>query len=286
MTGKDMTAGGVTYEELLQMGRQYLLKSGIEEAGSDSWLLFSYVTGMGRAQYFIRQKEKAEEDEVQRYRISIKKRSLFIPLQYITGEQEFMGLPFYVNKDVLIPRQDTEILVETALSYVSGKKILDLCTGSGCIAVSLTVLGKPESCLASDISVPALKVARKNAERNRVDITFAESDLFGNISGCFDRIVSNPPYISPEVVEGLMKEVKEHEPRIALEGGQDGLDFYRRIIKDSRRFLKKGGMLFFEIGYDQAERVMEMMERSGFAEVFCKKDYAGLDRVVYGRRIN
>ncbi len=278
----DMSAD-TTYKELLKAGENYLSDSGITESAADSFLLFSHVTGFHRADYFLKQDEAPTEAERTEYRRLLLKRGQHIPLQYITGEQEFMGLHFRVNESVLIPRQDTEILVETALPYVEGKEVLDLCTGSGCIAVSLSVLGKTSGCVAVDISKKALEVAQRNVEENLAEVLLAESDLFENVSGRFDIIVSNPPYIETKVVETLMEEVKGHEPHLALDGGEDGLSFYRRIISESRTYLKENGMIFFEIGCEQAASVSMLLRDAGFDDIVCRKDYAGLDRVVYGR---
>ncbi|MBR1741292.1 MAG: peptide chain release factor N(5)-glutamine methyltransferase [Lachnospiraceae bacterium] len=268
---------------MLKRGEKFLSEACREEAATDSWLLFSWLLEMNRAEYIVKERERPSEKELRTYQSLLERRASHIPLQYIIGEQEFMGLSFLVNEHVLIPRMDTEILVETALPYVSEKSVLDLCTGSGCIAVSLSVLGNPDFCLATDISEQALEIARKNAERNQAEVSFLKSDLFGKISGTFDIIVSNPPYISTEIVEGLMEEVRDHEPRLALDGGEDGLIFYHRIILEGKGFLKPQGWLFFEIGYDQGEAVTGMLQAAGFINIVCKKDYAGFDRVVFGQ---
>lgn len=272
-----------TYREMLAEGEKILLQASCEEARTDSWWLFSYLTGMERAEYFLKKEEKPSEHEQSAYRSMIEKRSSHIPLQYITGEQEFMGFPFYVNENVLIPRQDTEILVETVLPYIQGKKVLDLCTGSGCIAISLALLGEPVSCVGTDISSDALETAERNRERNGADVSFFRSNLFEKIEGTFDVIVSNPPYIPTKDVEELQEEVRGHEPFLALDGGSDGLYYYRNILKEGKKFLRPGGFLFFEIGHDEGDAVCNMMWQAGFFNVICKKDYAGLDRVVYGK---
>jgi len=272
-----------SYQELLTKGEQRLGDAGIPDADVDSFLLLEYVTGMDRSHFFLNAGEAAAPAEVQRYRELLEQRARHIPLQHITGEQEFMGFPFYVNGHVLVPRQDTECLVELALAYVEGKHVLDMCTGSGCIAVSLMLLGRPAACCGVDISGHALGVARKNAERNKADVDFLESDLFEKVTGIYDVIVSNPPYIPPDVIEGLSEEVREYEPYLALNGGEDGLLFYRRITKESVMHLSEDGMLFYEIGSEQAEDVIAIMEEAGFRDVDCRKDYAGNDRVVFGR---
>ena len=273
----------ITYRKLLQEGTDILQNVGLQDAEIDSWLLLEYVTGMDRSYYFLKCEEEAEEEEIAVYRKLIHQREGRMPLQYLTGVQEFMGLPFWVNQDVLVPRQDTESLVETALPYVKGKKVLDLCTGSGCIAVSVTVFGEVKECHAVDLSEKALETARKNAERHQAEITFLQSDLFEKVTEVYDVILSNPPYIPCDVIEGLSEEVRGHEPHIALNGGMDGLSFYREITKKSKDHLSEGGMLFYEIGCEQAEDVIKIMQAEGFSDVLCKKDYAGNDRVVYGR---
>ncbi len=274
----------ITYSELLQEGKALLETAAVQEADIDSWLLLEYVTGMDRSCYFLKSTETAAEEEMTVYRKLISQRAGHIPLQYLTGVQEFMGLPFWVNQDVLVPRQDTECLVETALEFAKGKKVLDLCTGSGCIAVSLVVLGQVKECHAADLSAKALETARKNAKRNNAEITFMESDLFEKVTEVYDIILSNPPYIPGDEIEGLSEEVRGHEPHMALDGGMDGLIFYRRIAAESKAYLADGGMLFFEIGCEQAEAVREIMEAEGFYDIVCKKDYAGNDRVVYGKK--
>lgn len=273
----------VSYQELLEVGRSFLKERQVSDAETDSFLLLEYVTGMSRGQFFLRNRDIVKREEAEKYDMLLKRRGEHIPLQHITGEQEFMGLNFLVNEHVLVPRQDTECLVELALPYVKGKKVLDMCTGSGCIAVCMSVLGESQECHAVDISEKALETAKQNIARNHAEVTLIKSNLFVELSGKYDVIVSNPPYISPEVIETLSVEVREHEPRLALDGGEDGLDFYRRITKEAKNYLTAGGFLFYEIGCEQAEAVKAIMQREGFLEVKCRKDYAGNDRVVYGK---
>lgn len=216
----------------------------------------------------------------------IAKRARRIPLQHILGSASFMGFDFRVNEAVLIPRQDTETLVETVLSKENDKSInvLDMCTGSGCIAVSLKLLGDFEGVTAADISAAALDVARDNARRNRADIHFIQSDMFDDVPGSFDVIVSNPPYIPSRDIETLEPEVREHDPVTALDGGEDGLDFYRRIADSSGTALKDGGRLYLEIGFDQGAAVKELLLSHGFEDVTIYRDLAGLDRVAAARK--
>lgn len=277
----------MTYADVLRMGEQQLAEADVQENVLNSWYLFSYCFGMRRDRYFLRQEEEAEPSLVERYRKLLEKRAARIPLEQITGETEFMGLPFYLDENVLIPRQDTECLVEEVLPHCRGKNVLDLCTGSGCIGISLAVLGGCSHVTMTDLSEKALLVARKNAERNQAEryagITLVHSDLFKALHGSFDIIVSNPPYIPTLDIAKLMPEVRDHEPRMALDGSEDGLLFYRRILSGCHAFLHTGGALFFEIGYDQGEAVRTLMEQTGFSHVEIKKDLAGLDRVVKGR---
>jgi release factor glutamine methyltransferase len=195
-----------------------------------------------------------------------------------------MGLEFDVSPHVLIPRQDTEILVEEALKLCEGKKVLDMCTGSGCIIISIAKLGKSAGVAAVDISAEALNVAKGNAAKNEVKVEFIESDLFEKVEGDYDIIVSNPPYIRTKVMEELMPEVKDHEPVIALDGSKDGLYFYRKITASLKQHLRSGGTILYEIGYDQGEAVRDILKQEGFTDILVKKDLSGLDRVVTARR--
>lgn len=271
-----------TYDGLLSRGRECLRQAGIADGELDSWYLLEYVSGMSRSQFFLRRQEQAGRQEVVEYERLLERRSRHVPLQHLTGSQEFMGLSFRVDGHVLVPRQDTECLVEQVLPFVAGKRVLDMCTGSGCIAISLAVLGEPEYCLGVDISPEALAVAEENAGRHHVEAAWLESNLFEKVEESFDVIVSNPPYIPPDVIEGLMPEVRDYEPRIALEGGEDGLEFYRRISTEAASYLNGGGLLFYETGHDQGEAVRQIMLGAGFQDVRCRKDYSGNDRVVWG----
>jgi release factor glutamine methyltransferase len=281
----------MTYRECYERGKAALTAAEIEEAALDARLLLEYVCAADRNTLLVHGDREVAEEELRRYETLIQKRASHIPLQHLTGVQEFMGLEFIVNEHVLIPRQDTEILVEEVLKNLhDGMRILDMCTGSGCILISLLKYSNDCRGVGVDISPEALQVARENAEQllsddefqNESAITFIESNLFEKVTGKFEFIVSNPPYIKRNVIGTLMPEVREYEPVTALDGGSDGLDFYREIAQKSRKFLAGGGMLFFEIGYDQGAEVMELLERNGFADVRIVKDYAGLDRVVYG----
>lgn len=286
----------MNYGEAFRRGKERLLRAGVEDAEWDARLLLEHVCGTARSDLLVHGDRPVEAQEQRIYDSLIEKRTERIPLQHLTGVQEFMGLEFDVNGHVLIPRQDTEILVEEVLKNIhDGMRVLDMCTGSGCILISLLRYTNDCEGVGADISGEALEVAGRNAEKllraraKTLDgeergsrYLFVESDLFEKIEGKFDVIVSNPPYIPSESIGTLMPEVRDHDPALALDGGEDGLFFYRRIVEGSRAHLFGGGMLFFEIGWDQARAVRELMERAGFLEINVVKDYAGLDRVVWG----
>lgn len=271
-----------TYASALRYGKKYLADRQIENSGGDAWYLMEYVWGIDRNYYFLHSDDIIEQKDEERYRDLLQKRGSHIPLQHLTGTCDFMGLTFQVNDQVLIPRQDTETLVESALSRLKeGDRALDLCTGSGCIILSLEKLGPGIRGLGADISAAALAVAKRNRDSLGLESDFCISDLFEGIEGVFDIIVSNPPYIASGKIPGLMEEVRGFEPLLALDGGADGLDFYRRIIKDARNFLKPGGWLGLEIGYDQREAVEELLRRQGFTKTETLQDLSGLDRTVW-----
>lgn len=276
----------MTYAETYKQGVKILEDAEVPEAALDARLLLEYVCDTNRNTLLVHGDREVTEDEAARYEEVLAVRAKRIPIQQIMGVQEFMGLEFAVNEHVLIPRQDTEILVEEVLKHLhDGMRVLDMCTGSGCILVSLMHYSNDCSGIGADLSTEALRVARSNAEKllsAEKSVEFIQSDLFEQITGKFEIIVSNPPYIRPDVIETLMPEVRDHEPMMALDGGADGLDFYRKIVSGSKEYLAGGGMLFFEIGYDQGEDVKTLMEQAGFVEVNVVQDYAGLDRVVYG----
>ena len=278
----------MTLGTLLKEGREILQNAGIAEWDLDAWYLLEYVTGVSRSQYFLDPEREVPQEQKAAYRQMIEKRSTHIPLQHLTGEQEFMGLTFKVNEHVLIPRQDTETLVELVLEERKQRDldVLDVCTGSGCIAISLAVKGGFESVTATDLSEEALKVAERNARTHQVPIRFFQGDLFSALPQSevktFDIITSNPPYIPTAVIATLEPEVREHEPMMALDGTEDGLKFYRQIAKEAGSWLKPGGSIYLEIGYDQGEAVSGLLEDAGFTNVRVVKDLPGKDRVVCG----
>lgn len=346
---------GPTWQQLLEEGENCLLEAGVADAQLDAWYLLEAAFSIDRVHFLMDRNRPVDGRILSKsgplYQEYLEKRAARIPIQHILGNQEFMGLEFTVNENVLIPRQDTEKLVETVLKEHTDREIsiLDMCTGSGCIAVSLAVLGSYEKITAADISKEALKVAKKNARRHflvqkgtvrsestllsespwklrmstyvyRSDVPAAErkssvlegagaaskarepgiaavpgvrkrelflveSDLFSSLdqSDKYDIIVSNPPYIPTSVIDELEPEVKDHEPRLALDGSGDGLYFYRRLAWQSGAYLKKGGMVYFEIGYDQAAAVGQLLVTAGFCDIEIIKDEPGLDRVVRAR---
>ena len=271
------------YQEVYRWGASQLAEAGIEEASLDARLLLEEICGTDRNFLLVHGKEQVSGEKYEDYVKYIALRKSHIPLQQIVGYQEFMGLKFKVTPDVLIPRQDTEILVEEVIRYLhDGMHILDMCTGSGCILLSLLRYSNDCAGTGCDISQKALEVARENADALGLKASFVQSDLFETVNDKYEFIVSNPPYIPTDVIPALMEEVKNHEPLTALDGREDGLYFYRRIVKEAKEHLYPGGMLFFEIGWDQAQAVSALMEEAGYQEVTVCKDLAGLDRVVYG----
>ena len=268
----------LTLKEALAKAVDKLQQMEVPDADIDAWYLLSYVTGLDRAAFFLHGEEPMAEPDMIRYCDLVTKRGERIPLQHLTGEQEFMGLDFHVNEHVLIPRQDTECLVERVLPYVDGKRVLDVCTGSGWIAIAK--LGKPFIVHGVDISEEALAVARQNATELNASVELFAGDLMTRMDGQYDVIVSNPPYIPPSVIEGLMPEVRLHEPMLALDGGQDGLEFYRRIAGQAVTRLAPNGRLFLEIGCEQAAAVAEILQKQGYREVQVFQDLAGKDRIV------
>ena len=366
-SGDDLCVGNSVHEfkiwaDVLNYGKKILKNAGIVEADLDAWYLFEQSFGISRAQYFLCARENivgstaqkiavqeqhgdllesgnaldcAElwlKEKLSAYEHALKKRAARIPLQQIIGQQEFMGLSFFVNEHVLIPRQDTETLVELVLQEQKDKdiSILDMCTGSGCIAVSLKKLGGYAHVEGADISEESLKVAKRNSEeilenndvnndavssrteqiqnctnltnnQNKQDnseermvseasklsqagVTFRHSDMFSNFPETeqFDVIVSNPPYIPSAVIEELEPEVRDHEPRGALDGTADGLYFYRILAEECAKHLTPGGHVYFEIGYDQGAAVKELLDIHGFKDTRVIQDLAGKDRVVCG----
>ena len=274
----------MTYREAIVLGATILKKADIVDAKTDSWLLLAMACKIDHTYYYMHIDEEMTEEQVREFEVLIRKRAERVPLQYITGEQEFMGLTFHVNSNVLIPRQDTETLVEEALKILRpGRKIMDLCTGSGCVLISILKNAHDVEGIGYDISKQAINVAKENAKLNDVPAVFERSDLFEDVTESdFDVIVSNPPYIPTDVVATLMPEVSQFEPHEALDGKGDGLYFYSKILEQCKNYMKPDGYVLFEIGCEQGDSVSTMMRLAGFSEVHVIKDLAQNDRVVMG----
>ena len=270
--------------ELYLQGRQVLSDAGIEEADTDAHILLEYAADMDRSGYYLHMHDPAGKKETQVYLQLLQRRAQREPVQYITGEAFFYGNVFFVTPDVLIPRQDTEILVEEAEKRLRpGMNILDLCTGSGCVLLS--ILNRNEvTGTGSDISAAALAVAEKNRRRLGIRAEWIESDLFEKIEGAFDMISGNPPYISTDVMRELQPEVIGYEPENALDGGKKGLDILTRIICGAPEHLKENGWLLLEIGHDQGEAVKKLLQEQGFKEIQIIRDLEQRERVAAGRR--
>lgn len=268
----------MTYKTLIDEGKRIIDSP---DGTTEAMLLLEYVLHTDRNELLIHPEKEVKNEDADTFMKLAGRRASGEPVQYIIGSAPFYGLEFIVNPSVLIPRFDTEVLVEEVLKAVKeDDKILDLCTGSGCIAVSIKKYKPGAQVYASDISMDAIKIAKGNAEANDTDITFIHSDLLDNVGDGYDIIVSNPPYIKTAVIEGLDDIVKKHEPYIALNGGTDGLDYYRRIVADSRTHLKQGGRLMMEIGYDQGKELKELLKEAGYSNIEIKKDLSGNDRVA------
>ncbi len=274
----------MTIKQIQEKAITQLNHSEVEEASLKTRLVLSHVLNVTKEYLIIHFDEKIDNKNEQAFWSAIEKLKSRVPLEYITNKKEFMKLNFYVDENVLIPRQDTEILVEEVIKRCKTGDILDLCTGSGAIAVSLAKYIKEAVVTASDISTEVLNVARINAKNNDVNITFIKSDLFESLGNKrFDVIVSNPPYIETNVIKTLSEEVQK-EPKLALDGGTDGLDFYKRIIDDAVYYLKSGGLLALEIGYNQANSVVKILKGNGsYCDIEVIKDLNKNDRVILAR---
>ena len=269
---------------LLADGTKMLTQAGIDEAELDAGYILEYITGLNSAQYFIHSEDIIEKNKAEEFFRLIERRSKRIPLSYVIGTRDFFGLTFKVDENVLIPEQETELLVEEVIKHSEGKSVLDMCTGSGCIAISIALFGKPSRVSASDISPKALEVARENAKSLKAgEISFIQGDMFENVTDKFDIIVSNPPYIETGEIDELMPEVRDYIPRLALDGDIDGLKFYRIISKEAVKKLNKNGRIFYEIGYNQSRAVASILLENGFTDVKIMKDYSGLDRIVMAK---
>lgn len=274
-----------TLRQLLAWGEETLRQAQVPDAEVDAWELMETAFAVEKSCYFLQRDDKIEDtDRERQYRGFIEQRSRRIPLQQITGRAWFMGLEFEVSDQVLTPRFDTECLVEAVERLlVPGMRILDLCTGSGCILLSLLARNLRIDGVGTDLSAGALQVACRNRDRLGIQAQLIQGDLFEHVTGSFDVIVSNPPYIPSKEIGGLMPEVRDHEPVMALDGGADGLDFYRRIIREAAGYLKPGGWLAFEIGCSQGEDLVRLLSEAGYTGVRTGRDLAGQVRTAFGQ---
>ncbi len=268
----------MTDKELFELAKKSINSP---EAESDALILFEYVTGKDRMSLYLHPEEEETQEKKEKLLELIERRNTGEPVQYITGKTYFYGLEFLCDKDTLIPRFDTEVLTQEAIKSVpKNARVLDMCTGTGCIIIALKHERNDITAFGSDISEKAILTARKNAQLNECNVEFTVSDMFKNIDGRFDVIISNPPYIERKVIDELDATVKEYEPFTALCGGEDGLDYYRIIAKEAHDHLLKDGSLLLEIGYDQGKSVPEILSAEGFVIIKVIKDLNGLDRVV------
>ncbi len=294
----------MTLENCLRQGINTLQSNNVSDADFDAFALLEYVTGVSKSDFFFKKSDETSDSCYERYIELIERRSKRVPLQHITNRQNFFGYDFYVDSNVLIPRQDTEVLIEKILEVIEANfnveissdiSILDMCTGSGCIAITiykeLIKRGFNIDVTAVDLSKDALAVTEKNVENvvgiKALNNTFhiIESDMFSNINNnrSYDIIVSNPPYIPTRDIEKLEPEVRDYDPIMALDGDTDGLRFYRRIIEESSNYLNNNGFIAFEIGYNQGDDVKSLLEEKGYKDIHIYKDLGGLDRVIIGR---
>ena len=271
-----------TLREAERRGAETLAAAGREEAAQTARLLLCHVLGFNFTDYVLAREDLLSPRDAARYEKLLTRRASGVPLQYLTREQNFCGLSLYVDERVLIPRQDTECLVEEVLRDGARGDLLDLCTGSGCIPLALLKHGNFSCALGADISAEALAVAETNRARTGLPLLLRQSDLFSEIPERFDVITANPPYIESAEIESLSVEVRDHEPRLALDGAADGLAFYRRLAAESGAHLKPGGRLYLEIGMAQGAAVASLLEAAAFSDIQIIRDLAGRDRIVKG----
>ena len=271
-----------TLREAERRGAEILAAEGREEAAQTARLLLCHLLNFNFTDYVLAREDLLSPLDAARYEELLTRRASGVPLQYLTREQNFCGLSLYVDERVLIPRQDTECLVEEVLRDGAGGDLLDLCTGSGCIPLALLKHGNFSCALGADISVEALAVAEINRARTGLALSLRRSDLFSEIPERFDVITANPPYIESAEIETLSVEVRDHEPRLALDGAADGLAFYRRLAAESGAHLKPGGRLYLEIGMSQGAAVASLLKAAAFSDIQIIRDLAGRDRIVKG----
>lgn len=275
-------------KELIEYGKNTLNKNEVQDSSIISRILAEYILNFNRQEIIANIDKEVKEEQRVRYYLALIEIIQGMPIQYITNKQEFMKLDFYVDENVLIPQPDTEILVEKAIEEakkIENVEILDMCTGSGCIGISIAKNIKNAKVTLVDISENVIEIAKKNALRNKVEsqLTFIQSNMFEKVEKKFDIIVSNPPYIKTDVIPKLDKQV-QNEPHIALDGGKDGLKFYKIIIEEAKKYLKENGKLILEIGYDQKEEVENLIKQSGqYKKIEVIKDLSQNDRVIIGK---
>lgn len=275
-------------KELIEYGKNTLNKNEVQDSSIISRILAEYILNFNRQEIIANLDKEVKEEQRVRYYLALIEIIQGMPIQYITNKQEFMKLDFYVDENVLIPQPDTEILVEKAIEEakkIENVEILDMCTGSGCIGISIAKNIENAKVTLVDISKNAIEIAKKNALRNKVEsqLTFIQSNMFEKVEKKFDIIVSNPPYIKTDVIPKLDKQV-QNEPHIALDGGKDGLKFYKIIIEEAKKYLKENGKLILEIGYDQKEEVENLIKQSGqYKKIEVIKDLSQNDRVIIGK---
>lgn len=277
-------------KELIIYGKNLLTANNIEDASLISKVLAEFILNMNKTQLIANDEKEISEEEKTRYYLALIEIVQGMPIQYITNNQEFMKLNFYVDKNVLIPQPDTEILVEEVIEIINKNneevKVLDICTGSGCIGTSIAKYTKNTNITMSDISSKALNIAKNNYIKNIKDtskVEFIQSDMFEEIKEKYDIIVSNPPYIESEEISKLDKQV-QNEPHLALDGGEDGLEFYRKLAVEAHKFLNENGYLCMEIGYNQKEAVIRLLkENKNYKEIYSKKDLSQNDRIIIAK---
>ncbi len=275
----------MTVREIIDNAEKKMAEAGIEEADYDSRALWEHATGQDRLAMLLNMNGQVDDSTYGRYMDFVHRRCDRIPLQYITGVQNFMGLDFLTAPEVLIPRYDTETVVCSAIDIIKRNKytsVLDMCCGSGCIGLTIGHECSVNKLVLADISDQAVALTEKNADRLGIACNVVKTDMFSEIKGSFDLIISNPPYIRSDVIPTLMPEVKDHEPRLALDGSADGLVFYRRISAVAADYLNAGGYLVYEIGNDQGDEVSDIMKENGFSDVTVIKDLNNNDRAVTG----
>lgn len=275
--------------DLVKYGEEVLKSAGIDTYKSDVKILVTHALDIEYSKYFLCLENEVTMEQNDRFVQIIKKRAQFYPCQYITNSQDFMGITFYVEEGVLIPRPETELLVDEAIKQSSGygQRVLDMCCGSGCIGISYKLLrrnkGFDDIVDLADISDTAIRVSGRNNNALNAGCNIIKTDLFGEIDKKYNIIISNPPYIMTEEIDKLMEDVKCYEPKLALDGDLDGLYFYKRIISDAKKHLEANGLVLFEIGYNQYAQVRMLFENEGYTDIKLIKDYAGLDRIVLAR---